>query len=80
LALAERKGCFECHAVGWRLVGPAFTEVAARYRGKPDARDELVDKVRFGGSRHWGERFNMWPQTNLSDEEAYALVEWILEQ
>ena len=78
--LAEEKGCFECHAIGWKLVGPAFTDVAARYRLDPQAREMLVDKVRFGGQRHWGERFNMWPQTNLSDEETYVLVDWVLSQ
>jgi cytochrome c len=78
--LAEEKGCFECHAIGWKHVGPAFTDVAARYRFDPGARDLLVDKLRFGGRQHWGERFNMWPQTNLSDEEAYALIEWVLSQ
>jgi cytochrome c551/c552 len=78
--LAEEKGCFECHAIGWKLVGPAFTDVAARYRFDPQARELLVDKVRFGGKQHWGERFNMWPQTNLSDEETYVLVDWVLSQ
>jgi cytochrome c len=78
--LAEEKGCFECHAIGWKLVGPAFTDVAARYRLDREARDLLVDKLRFGGNRHWGERFNMWPQTNLGDEEAYVLVDWVLSQ
>jgi cytochrome c len=78
--LAEEKGCFECHAIGWKLVGPAFTEVAERYRLDPQARDMLVGKVRFGDERHWGERFNMWPQTNLSDEEVYVLVDWVLSQ
>jgi cytochrome c551/c552 len=76
--LAEEKGCFECHAIGWKLTGPAFTAVAARYRLDAQARDMLVEKVRFGGTRHWGERFNMWPQANLSDEESYVLVDWIL--
>ena len=78
--LAEEKGCFECHAIGWKLAGPAFTDVAARYRLDPQARDMLVDKLRFGGKQHWGERFNMWPQTNLSDEETYVLVDWVLLQ
>jgi len=76
--LAEEKGCFECHAIGWKLTGPAFTDVATRYRLDPQARETLVEEVRFGGTRHWGERFSMWPQTNLSDEETYVLVDWIL--
>ena len=77
---SEAKGCFECHAIGWKLVGPAFTDVAARYRFDRKTRDLLADKLRFGGEQHWGERFNMWPQANLSDEEAYVLIEWVLAQ
>jgi cytochrome c len=80
LALAEKRGCLECHAVGWTYVGPSFSAIAARYRQQADAREMLVDKVRFGGARHWGERFNMWPQTNVTDEEVYELVEWVLQQ
>ena len=80
LHLAEEKGCMECHAIGWKVVGPAFVDVATRYRYDPEARRTLVDKVRFGGKRHWGERFNMWPQTNLDDEEVTVLVDWILSQ
>jgi cytochrome c len=80
LALAERRGCMECHAIGWTNVGPAFAAIATRYRYQPGAREMLVDKIRFGGRQHWGERFNMWPQTNVSDEEVYELVDWILQQ
>ena len=80
LRLAERKGCFECHAIGWTVVGPAFADIASRYRYDRTAREELVEKLRYGGTKHWGERFNMWPQTNLSDQEAYELVDWILQQ
>lgn len=80
LHLAEEKGCMECHAIGWAVVGPAFVDVAARYRQDPAARETLAEKVRFGGKRHWGERYNMGPQTNLDDEEIYVLVDWILSQ
>jgi cytochrome c len=80
LALADKRGCLECHAVGWTHVGPGFSAIAARYRHQANAREMLVDKVRFGGTQHWGERFNMWPQTNVTDEEVYELVDWVLEQ
>lgn len=80
LALAEQRGCTECHAIGWTNVGPGFSAIATRYRHQPGAREMLVDKIRFGGRQHWGERFNMWPQTNLRDEEAYELIDWILQQ
>lgn len=31
-ALAERKGCMECHGIGKAKTGPSFYDIAARYR------------------------------------------------
>ena len=78
--LADKRGCLECHAVGGSNVGPSFSAIAARYRYKAGARVMLEDKIRLGGAKHWGERFNMWPQTTVPDEEARELVDWILQQ
>jgi cytochrome c len=80
LFLADKRGCLECHAIGWRNVGPSFSAIAKRYRYQTGARAMLADKIRFGGTQHWGERFNMWPQTTVPDEEVYELVDWILQQ
>jgi cytochrome c len=80
LALADKRGCLECHALGWTNVGPGFADIATRYRYQAGTREMLVDKIRFGGAQHWGERFNMWPQTNVTEEEVYELVDWILQQ
>jgi cytochrome c len=80
LFLADKRGCLECHAIGYRNAGPSFVAIAARYRYQAGAREMLADKIRFGGTKHWGERFNMWPQTTVPDEEVYELVDWILQQ
>jgi cytochrome c len=78
--LTDMRGCLECHAIGSKSAGPSFSAIAARYRYQTGARDMLVDKVRFGGTKHWGERFNMWPQVVVTEEEASVMVEWILQQ
>jgi len=79
-ALAQDKGCFECHALGYRDVGPSFSAIAAHYRNDPGARQRLPYVIRGGSVGHWGERFAMWPQRQLSDTEVRILVEWILSQ
>lgn len=78
--LADRKGCYECHEVGRTVVGPGFTQIAARYRFDPGAKEKLTEIIRVGGRGHWGDRFNMWPHTDLTDNQARQLAEWVLEQ
>lgn len=75
-ALAKSKNCMACHTVDKKVVGPAYKEVAAKYKGK-NAEAALVKKVREGGSGAWG-AVPMPPNTNVSDAEAKTLVKWIL--
>jgi cytochrome c len=48
--LARRNACMSCHGVEKRIVGPGLREVAARYKGQPDAEAKLVEKLRSGGT------------------------------
>ena len=79
-ALARQKGCLECHALGYRDVGPSFRSIAQRYRFDHRGRERLPQVIRGGSAGHWGERFVMWPQVQLSDAEVQQLIEWILSQ
>lgn len=79
-ALADVKGCFECHALGRPEVGPSFRAVARRYRFDPAARERLPYAIRGGSAGHWGDRFPMWPQARLSEKEVKQLVDWVLSQ
>ena len=47
-ALAKAKNCMSCHQVDKKVVGPAFKDIAAKYKGQPDAVARLMDKVRKG--------------------------------
>ena len=49
-----KAGCMACHAKDKKLVGPAFKDVAAKYKGQGDAVAKLTDKVRKGGAGNWG--------------------------
>jgi len=75
--LARRSACMSCHSVDQKLVGPAFRDVAARYRGQPDAEAKLIQKVRRGGSGTWGS-VPMPAAPGLAEADAQALVRWIL--
>jgi cytochrome c len=78
--LAEMKGCFDCHTVDGKAVGPSFRAIAERYRADPAHRDRLPYIIRGGSAGHWGERFLMWPQARLSDQQLDELIAWILSQ
>jgi cytochrome c len=74
--LAKAKNCMACHAVGNKVVGPAFKDVAAKYAGQKDAEDKLTQKVLKGGSGVWG-AVPMPANAQVSEAEARTLVKWI---
>ena len=77
-ALAQASGCLACHQIDVKVVGPAYKDVAAKYKGDAGAEDMLVEKVKKGGSGTWGP-IPMPPNSpNVSDENIRKLVEWIL--
>jgi cytochrome c len=76
-ALMKKAGCAACHAVDKKIVGPAYQEVAAKYKGDNDAAARLIDKVKKGGVGVWGD-IPMPPNTHVSDADIKELVAWIL--
>ncbi|MBS1160574.1 MAG: cytochrome biosis protein CcsA [Proteobacteria bacterium] len=77
-ALAKAKGCLACHTTDKKLVGPAYKDVAAKYKGDKTAAAKLAAKVKAGGKGVWGEI--PMPPNNVTDDEAKKLVTWILSQ
>lgn len=77
--LAQKNNCLACHAVANKVVGPAYKDVAAKYKGQKDAEATLVVNIKKGGSGKWGQ-VPMPPQTTLGDADATALAKWILSQ
>ena len=47
-ALAKRSNCFKCHAVDKKKEGPAYKDVAAKLKGKPDAQATLIKHITTG--------------------------------
>lgn len=77
LELAQKNACTACHAVDKKLVGPAYKEVAAKYKGDAKAEAMLVEKVKKGGVGTWGQ-IPMPANAGLSDADAKTLVKWVL--
>ncbi len=77
LALATSSGCMACHQVDVKVVGPAYKDVAAKYKGDAGALDRLTAKVKAGGSGVWGQ-VPMPPNVQVSDENIRTIVTWVL--
>lgn len=77
LPLAQAQGCLGCHTVDKKLVGPAWKDVANKYRGDGGAEAKLAKKVREGGKGVWGDVVQP-PNTTTSDADIKTLVKFIL--
>jgi cytochrome c len=77
IQLLNRNACLGCHAVEKPVVGPAFREVATRYKSDPAAATRLAKKLKEGGQGAWGQ-VPMPPNPGLTDADAKLIVEWVL--
>ena len=75
-ALAKAKGCTACHATGKKLIGPAYADVAKKYKGDKDAQSKMVASILKGSTGKWGPV--PMPPNKVSDDEAKKLAAWIL--
>jgi cytochrome c len=67
--LAKKDGCTNCHAVAEKKVGPAFKDIAAKYKGNAGAEASLVAKISAGKDH---------PQVKSSEDDVKKLVKWVL--
>ncbi len=75
---AKKAGCLSCHAVDRKVVGPAYKDVAAKYKGDAGAEAKLIKKVKGGGSGVWGKVMMPANLGKMTDEEYKITVAWIL--
>ena len=76
-ALLQKNNCLACHNVTQTVVGPAFKDVANKYRGQADAADKLARKIRLGGSGVWG-AMPMPAHPQIPESDAKKLAVYIL--
>lgn len=78
-ATAQKGGCMGCHTTDKKLVGPAYKDVAAKYKGQKDAVAKLMERVRKGGPGNWGTvPMAVSGPDKISDADLKKVIEWIL--
>ena len=78
LDLASKGDCLICHRIEYKLVGPAWKDVAAKYRGNTNAVNTIASHIQSGGSFGW--KFGVMPPrggSTISDEEVAKLAGFI---
>ncbi|MGD8558589.1 MAG: c-type cytochrome [Gammaproteobacteria bacterium] len=82
LDLAKKSGCLACHSVEKKVVGPAWKDVAAKYKGDAGAKATLVEKVKKGGKGNWTDVTGGAPMPpyspRVSDANIEKLVDFVL--
>lgn len=79
-AMATKYGCLSCHKIDVKVVGPAFKDVAAKYRNDPDGLAKIKQQIHDGGSGKWGPAIMPPYKTLVNDDQADILGHWILSQ
>jgi cytochrome c len=78
-ALARKSGCLKCHSVTQKKDAPSYKEIAAKYKGKPDAEQKLYThltthpKVKVDGKEETHDSLK-----TKNDAEIRNVIRWIL--
>jgi len=74
---AGQKKCAACHSVDKKIVGPAFKDVSAKYKGKKNAQALIATSIKSGGSFGWN--YGKMPARGLgaTDEEVAVMSKFI---
>jgi len=75
--LMELSDCKSCHAIDKKSIGPAYIDVARKYKGVFQAEGKLAGKIIKGGGGVWGEQA-MSAHPQLTNSEATDMVRYIL--
>ena len=77
-ALATKHTCFTCHNPDIKVVGPAYRDVAAKYRNDPEAVAKLAAQIEKGGGGKWGVVPMPALGTKVPEADRTTLSEWVM--
>ena len=79
-ALARQSNCFKCHAIDKKKDGPAWRDVAAKYKGKPEAEARLITHITSGEKAKFedGHEEEHAIVKTKDKDQIKNLVDWIL--
>jgi cytochrome c len=75
--LMDLSDCKACHDIDKKSIGPAYRQVAKKYKGERDIESRLADKIIQGGGGVWGEQA-MSAHPQIKKEEAKDIVKYIM--
>ncbi|MDD5472378.1 MAG: c-type cytochrome [Sideroxydans sp.] len=75
-AAAKKNNCTACHKVDKKVVGPAWKDVSAKYKGDEAAWDKVAAKIKKGGSGAWGS-MPMPANPKVSDADMAEIIAFI---
>lgn len=78
LALAQKNNCLACHTIDKKMVGPAWKDVAKRYKGVAGIEHKLVIKVSTGGDGNWGNMPMPAMAPTVKEKDIRTLVKFVL--
>ncbi len=76
-ALLKKHNCVACHQLDKKAVGPAYKELAKKYKGQKNVAAKLAEKVKKGGQGVWGP-VPMPPNAAVPDADIKVMVEYVL--
>ena len=68
--MLKAKGCLGCHDMEKKKVGPAYKDVAAKYKGDAGASAKIVGELKSGKGHP--------VKVNASDEDLKTLADYVL--
>jgi len=77
IELAKNNGCLSCHSAKEKIVGPAYSTVAEKYKDDKDAVANLVQSIQYGSKGKWG-RIPMPAHASMSAGDIKTLAQWIM--
>ena len=78
-SLAKKSGCLKCHAIDKKKDAPSYKEIAAKYKGKPDAEDKLYKHATTNPEVEVDGKKEKHDSPKSKDEkEVRNLIRWIL--
>ncbi|NLY26965.1 MAG: c-type cytochrome [Alcaligenaceae bacterium] len=76
--ILKANACLACHQLEKKVVGPAYKDVAEKYKGGDQAvADMLASRIKKGASGVWGP-VPMPPNPRISDADLKLVVEWLM--
>ncbi len=77
ISLINNSDCKACHSVNETLLGPAFVQVAKKYKDDPEGPAHLASVITKGGAGVWGHA-SMPAHPNMADADLQSIIKYIL--